>query len=104
MSSNWDVDWDLSIDNRNGQRILDIEVKTKLNASPEWAARFRGNILAHGTFPKSSYFLMVFPDRFYLWTDADAQSEQSEPTYIIDAHPILQPYFEGAEVTAEHIS
>lgn len=104
MSSNWNSGWDLSIENRNGQRILDIEVKTKLNASPEWAARFRSNILAHGTFPKAPYFLMVFPDRFYLWTDADAQSEQSEPTYTIDARPILQPYFERAGVTAEQIS
>ncbi|MDP8964446.1 MAG: hypothetical protein M3O33_10775 [Cyanobacteriota bacterium] len=104
MSSNWDTDWDLSIHNRNGQRIIDIEVKTKLNALPEWAARFRRNILAHGTFPKAPYFLMVFPDRFYLWTDADAQSEQSKPTYTIDARPILQPYFERAGVTAEQIS
>ncbi len=104
MSLNWDAGWDLSIHNRNDQRILDIEVKTKLNASPEWAARFRRNILAHGTFPKGPYFLMVFPDRFYLWTGADAQSDQREPTYTIDARPILQPYFERAGVTAEHIS
>jgi hypothetical protein len=104
MSSNWDTDWDLSIHNRNGQQILDIEVTTKLNASPEWAARFRRNILAHGTFPKAPYFLMVFPDRFYLWTGADAQSDQRELTYTIDARPILQPYFEGARVTAEQIS
>jgi hypothetical protein len=104
MSSDWNTDWDLSIQNRNGQRILDIEVTTKLNASPEWAAQFRRNILAHGTFPKAPYFLMVFPDRFYLWTDADAQSEQSEPTYSIDARPILQPYFQRAGVAAEQIS
>jgi len=96
--------WDLSIDNRNGQRILDIEVKTKLNTAPEWAAKFRRNILAHGTFPKAPYFLMVFPDRFYLWTEADVQSDQSKPTYIIDARPILQPYFELAGVTAKQIS
>lgn len=104
MSSNWDTGWDLSIHNRKGQRIIDIEVTTKLNASPEWAAQFRRNILTHGTFPKAPYFLMVFPDRFYLWSDADAQSDQSEPTYTIDARPILQPYFEGAGVTAEQIS
>lgn len=104
MSYNWDTDWDLSIHNRNDQRIFDIEVTTKFNASPKWAARFRRNILAHGTFPKAPYFLMVFPDRFYLWTDGDAQSDQSEPTYTIDARPILQPYFERAGVTAQQIS
>jgi len=104
MSFNWDAGWDLSIDNRNGQLILVVEVKTKLNASPEWATQLRRNILAHGTFPKAPYFLMVFPDRFYLWTDADVRLEQSEPNYIIDARPILQPYFEQAGVSGEQIS
>lgn len=97
-------DWDLSVYNRNGQRILDIEVKPKLNTSPDWAAQFRRNILAHGTFYKAPYFLMVFLDRFYLWTGVDAQSDQSQPTYSIDARPILQSYYEGAGITAEQIS
>jgi hypothetical protein len=34
MSSKGAGRWDLSIDNRNDQRILDIEVKTKLNVCP----------------------------------------------------------------------
>jgi hypothetical protein len=97
-------DWNLSVYNRNGQRLLDIEVKAKLNTSPDWAAQFRRNILAHGTFYKAPYFLMVFLDRFYLWTDADAQSDQSQPTYSVDARPILQSYLEGAGITAERIS
>lgn len=96
--------WDLSVDNRAGQLALVVEVKRKTGASAQWAASLRSNILAHGTFPKAPYFLMVFPDQFYLWTDADAQSDQSEPTYTIDARPILQPYLERAGVTAEKIS
>ena len=104
MAANLYSGWDLSVDNRNGQLALVVEVKSKINASPEWAARLRRNILAHGTFPKAPYFLMVFPDRFYLWSDAQALSEQSEPTYTIDALPILQPYFQQAGVTADQIS
>lgn len=42
MSSNWDADWKLSIDNRKSQRILDIEVKTKLNASAELTIQLAG--------------------------------------------------------------
>lgn len=99
-----DSDWDLSVDNRNGQLALVVEVKRKTNVSPEWAAKLRRNILAHGTFPKAPYFLMVFPDKFYLWSDAEADQDQSEPTYTIDASPILQPYFERAGVTADQIS
>jgi len=96
--------WDLSVDDRNGQLTLVVEVKRKTNVSPEWAAKLRRNIFAHGTFPKAPYFLMVFPDKFYLWSDAEAYQDQSEPTYTIDASPILQPYFERAGVAADQIS
>jgi hypothetical protein len=96
--------WDLAVDNRNGQLVLVVEIKRKTNISPEWATKLRRNILAHGTFPKAPYFLMVFPDKFYLWTDVGAFQEQSEPTYMIDASPILEPYFKRAGVTADQIS
>lgn len=96
--------WDLSVNNRSGQLTLVVEVKRKTNVSPEWAAKLRRNIFAHGTFPKAPYFLMVFPDKFYLWSDAEAYQDQSEPTYTINASPILQPYFERAGVTADQIS
>ncbi len=96
--------WDLLIDDRNGQLMLIVEIKRKTNVSSEWASQFRRNLLAHGTVPKAPYFLMAFPDKFFLWTDAEAHLEQSEPTYTIDARPLLQPYFERAGVTAEQIS
>lgn len=104
MAMRPDSGWDLSIDNRNGQLALVVEVKRKTNVSPEWAAKLRRNIFAHETFPKAPYFLMVFPDKFYLWSDAEAYQDQSEPTYTIDASPILQPYFERAGVAADQIS
>ncbi len=99
-----DSRWDLSVDNRNSQLTLVVEVKRKTNVSPEWAAKLRRNILAHGTFPQAPYFLMVFPDKFYLWFNGEASQDQSEPTYTIDASPILQPYFERAGVAADQIS
>jgi hypothetical protein len=104
MADDRDYGWDLSVDNRSGQLALVVVVKSKINASPEWASRFRQNILAHGTFTEAPYYLMVFPDRFYLWAGAAVHLDQSEPTYTIDARPILQPYFEQAGVTADQIS
>jgi len=104
MAIRTDSGWDLSVDNRNGQLALVVEIKRKTNVSPEWAAKLRRNIFAHGTFPKAPYFLMVFPDKFYLWSNAEAYQDQSELLTLIDASPILQPYFERAGVTADHIS
>lgn len=104
MAMGPDTGWDLSVDNRNGQLTLVVEVKRKTNVSPEWAAKLRRNILAHGTFPNAPYFLMAFPDRFYLWSNAKPYQVQSEPTFTIDASPILQPYVERAGVAADQIS
>ena len=96
--------WDLVVDDRNNQLALVVEVKQKTNVSPEWAAKLRRNILAHEPFPNAPYFLLVFPDKFYLWSHTTADQDQSEPTYTIDASSILQPYFERAGVTAQQIS
>jgi hypothetical protein len=104
MAITSDSGWDLSIKDRNGQLVLAVQIKRKTNASPNWAAAFRRNILAHGIFPSAPYFLMVFPDRFYLWVDTQARLDQTDPTYTIDARPILQPYLERAGVTADQIS
>lgn len=107
MTASSNSSWDLSVEDRNGQLALVVEVKRKTNVSPEWAAQLRHNILAHGTFPKAPYFLIAFPDQFYLWSNAEIpgdRSEPTQPTYTIDARPILEPYFKRAGVTAEKIS
>jgi hypothetical protein len=104
MVTNLQSRWDLSVNDLDGQLILVVEIKQKLNTSPEWAAEFLRNILAHGTFPKAKYFLLAFPDRFYLWNCDDVSIDISMPAYIIDASELLQPYFERAEVSPKTIS
>lgn len=96
--------WDLTTYDRDNQLVLIVEVKSKLHVPPEWAARLRRNILAHGTFPNAPYFLMVFPDRFYLWKNTGSNHELIAPTYIIDAHPILQRYFDHSGIPADQVS
>lgn len=93
--------WGLAGYDCEGQLILVVEIKSKLHTLPEWVAKFRRNILAHGLFPKVPYFLMVFPDRIYLWAGKEARLDESEPTYAIDARPIFQPYFEKAGIKSE---
>ncbi len=104
MAIRSDSVWDLLVDGRNGQLALVVEVKRQTNVSPEWAAKLRHNIMVAGTFPQAPYFLMVFPDKFCLWDNTETDRDRSEPTYTIDASPVLQPYFEKAGVTADQIS
>ena len=96
--------WDFSVHDHHGQLVLAVEVKGTLNTSPEWAAKLRRNIFAHGTFPEAPFFLMVFPDKLYLWTNTPIQKDPVLPNYIIDASPIFQPYFDQAGIASMHIS
>ena len=96
--------WDLTTYDRDNKLALVVEVKSKLDATVSWAAQLRRNILAHGTFPNAPYFLMAFPDRFYLWKNSDSNNESIKPNYIIDAYPTLQPYFDQSGVSAEQVS
>lgn len=95
---------DLAAYNRKNELVLTVEAKTKKNATKEWATRLRRNILAHGSFPRSKFFLLALPDRFFLWKDAGVKPSMSEPSYVIDAYPILSPFYEHASVTPDTIS
>ncbi len=96
--------WDLAVYDHNEQLALVVEVKNKTQVAPEWAGRLRQNILAHGIYPDAPFFLMAFPDHFYLWVASKATQARIEPDYSVDAHPILQPYFDHAGVTHDQIS
>ena len=98
MSNSPDLGVDLAAYDRSGQVMVLVQIKTKLGASREWAERFRRNIIAHGSLPPAKFFLLVLPDRFFLWEGA-AQSPEEH-----DAGPVLRPYFERAGVTPDAIS
>jgi hypothetical protein len=98
-----DLGWDLLVNNYQGKPILGVQLKTKMNTSSDWAVKFRHNLLMDNHTQKISFFLMAFPNRFYLWTEPEIYSNQSKPTYIIDAVPVLKPYFERAEIIPEKI-
>ncbi|NJL09663.1 MAG: hypothetical protein HC908_04055 [Calothrix sp. SM1_7_51] len=96
--------WDIEIYNHQRQLVLVGEVKCLLNTSPDWAVKFRRNILAHGIFPIAPYLMIIFPDKICLWTNENGVPEEREPDYIVDAYPIFQPDFEKAGTSARKIS
>jgi len=96
--------WDLVVRDRNDRPVVAIEVDATANTSPQWAAQFRRNLSKYGDLPDLPYLLMVFPDRLYLWKNNDHAPGIVEPTYIVDARPFFQPYFDRAGVTVEQIS
>ncbi|RUT02431.1 hypothetical protein DSM106972_059090 [Dulcicalothrix desertica PCC 7102] len=83
-------DWDISIYKR--QQVLAAEIKTKLNAPVEWAAEFRRNIFSHGLYASMPYFMFIFPDKIYMWTDPSTSDKITLPDYTIDLNLCINHY------------
>lgn len=96
--------WDIEVYNEEGQLALGVEVKSKTDVSPEWASRLRRNILAHGIYPDPPYFLMAFPDQFFLWSKGKTGTEGEKPHFVVDARPILEPYLRQVEMDSGSLS
>lgn len=89
---------------RTGKLVLAVEAKAKGGASPDWAAKLRRNLLAHGVVSESPYFLLALPDHFYLWKAQPSGSLERQPDYDVDPTPLLRPYFERSGVSPLRVS
>ncbi len=95
---------DILVFNQDDRPILAIEVKTKVDASVDWANRLRRNILAHDGMSDTEFFLIATPSRFFIWKNAGMDSLLNKPAGVIDSGPLLAPYFDQIGVAPEDIS
>jgi hypothetical protein len=95
---------DLALRSRLGQLMVAVEIKNLWDTSSEWAAELRRNILAHGNFPHTQYFLLVTPDRLYLWKDGGVEPVAIAPSYESDAQPVFGGYIERSGLDPSDIS
>ena len=58
---------DIAVYSPDDRLRLIVEVKSYRNATDEWAAKVRRNLLAHGFIPAPEFFLLVLPEYSYLW-------------------------------------
>lgn len=95
---------DIALFDSRGQLRTLVEIKGKLGTSREWAAKLRRNLLVHGSFGTVEFFLIVTPDRVYVWKDTGGEPAAIEPTYEVDARPILDPYASRAGLDLASVS
>ena len=98
------IPMDLAIYDSGGQLAAVVEVKAKRGTSRTWAAEFRRNLLTHGGNYRPIYFLIVTPDRIYLWKNAGTIPQILDPDYEIDARLIFKPYLDAAHLGEDRIS
>ena len=86
-----------------GRVILLAEAKSRVGTSAEWAARFRRNLLAHGTLPEALFFLIATPERMYFWKQDRPGVSDQPPEFTIDATREFKPYFDKLEKTSQGV-
>jgi hypothetical protein len=69
---------------------LVVEVKNIADASPQWAASLRRNLLVHGAVPDAPYFLLALPKRLFLWKPT-AEPDVA-PDYVAGTTELLRDY------------
>lgn len=85
---------DFAVYDRDGQLVMTVEVINRMGTTRKWAAEMRYDLLAPGGYPIAPYFLLVVPDRFYLWKQTRRAVTEKMPDYVADAEPLLRRYYE----------
>ena len=94
---------DLILYHPNGWPIAAVDLRTKMGTTPEWAAKLRRNLLGHGGSVPARYFLVIPPDRLYLWDGSGTEPAELPPTHVVDASALFRPYFDAANLDPEAI-
>lgn len=94
---------DIVVRSPNNEIKLIVEVKGLGRSSPDWAAKFRRNLLTHNVIPKSEYFLLALPDFLYLWRAANT-SDMVPPDYTARTFSVLQRYLTSLDSEPKYIA
>jgi hypothetical protein len=86
---------DFILYDRHGRLAAVIEANATRGTSSRWAAEFRRNLLAYDAFRYAPFFLLVTPDRLYLWKENLKSAEPPSlipPDHELDADPFFRPF------------
>lgn len=95
---------DINVYSPDNQLQLVVEVKSKSGSTAEWAAQMRRNLVAHSVVPRSPFFLLALPDRFYLWKNGSETSQSRPADFVVDSKPIVAPFLGDEEIAPEELS
>lgn len=92
---------DIAVYSPDDQLKLIVEVKSYRNATDEWAAKLRRNLLGDGFIPASEFFLLVLPEYSYLWRRCESL-DAVQADYKFSTKDVLQ--LRGDAANSERLS
>lgn len=97
-------EFDLAVFGKSNELVLVVEVLKSPKPGPEWAIHTRRNLLAHGILPKSRYFLIASPERFYLWKSPREEDLETPPDYEWSFKSVLNDYLRETGISKDSIT
>jgi hypothetical protein len=93
--------FDFTVYDDAGRPRATVEAKRSLGTDAAWAAQLRRNWLARGLIPAADVFVLVLPDRLYMWHGSPPAG--ALPDVDVDARPLFAPYFQRVDTTPGRI-
>ena len=95
---------DFTLYSPGGRLAAVAEVKKKFRTSEQWATKLRQNLLAYESLSGADFFLLVTPDRLYVWKKKGKALKAVRPDFVVNAKTIFAPYFERAGINPDEVS
>jgi len=105
----WDVEgakvkgmkrhFDVAVFNRHNDLVLVVEIKNKIGTSKSWAVNMYDKLLKYSSIPEVPYFMMMLPDKVYLW-----KSDKGQLVHIFDTYNILKPYADLSDLKLSDVN
>lgn len=83
---------DFRVVGRDGKPIAIVELKNRRGLSPQIAATYRRNLVAHEAVGDAPYLLILSQDRGYLWKDVSSGVLDAAPTAAFSMASVIQRY------------
>lgn len=96
-----DQGFDFAAYDERGRPTVQVEVKCRLSTDASWATDFRSRMYKYGRKPFAELFMLVVPNRLYIWQAAEPPD--APPTHEVDARPLFAPYFERVGLSPQQI-
>ncbi len=95
---------DFVLESPSTNSVLLVEAKSTNAPSPEWAARFVRNIMAHSDWSAANlYFLLVLRNYLFLWKRLPRGSDDA-PDVSARTEEVLKPYLQSLHTSLQEIN
>jgi len=93
--------FDIAAYGPNGGLVAVFQNRLRRGTDKQWAAEFRANLFAHVGPPDGRFFVIVTPDKLYLWLEGTPHD--ALPSFEVDARPIFERYYSRIGATVETV-